>query len=406
MACGHSSVRTWSTQLPLNRTTLFRTTTTSPSRIMKYIENPELADFARKLELDSAECSVHARIEAYSCKHIKRDKKLFKALEVAYQDEASHSPPLPSWLDRDEETTPFGPFDKHDSRKTLYLLIATLNLAFDDYDFSDVRPAQFTKEDDAASVLNSLSNNYLLSGRGTAPSRKTFSAYPPSNNADFFPSSIPSSSSPYDSIISSPNAPAPAVSGTHPEVYNKLDDVIGIADCEVFSYVPDVDADPHANDLDDDEDDVASVGDEDSSDDDDFAFEFEDEKDNLDEFRPKRGSSGRRRGIAIPPTPRKSSMDSSHSNDSSFSGQIRHKRRGPLLWSSYWFFLNRKQKRILFINLWSRSKRPDPLLFLGGNEEGASWSSLSSSLPKNDRFLGWDDSFGLGARSLPVSLAA
>ncbi len=43
--------------------------------------------------------------------------------------------------------TPFGPIDKHASRKTLYLLIATLNIAFPDYEFSDVRPGHFNKEE-------------------------------------------------------------------------------------------------------------------------------------------------------------------------------------------------------------------------------------------------------------------
>ena len=49
--------------------------------------------------------------------------------------------------------TPFGPIDKHASRKTLYLLIATLNIAFPDYDFSDVRPSHFVKEDNGAEIL-------------------------------------------------------------------------------------------------------------------------------------------------------------------------------------------------------------------------------------------------------------
>ncbi len=35
--------------------------------------------------------------------------------------------------------TPFGPMDQHSSRNTLYLLIATLNVAFPDHEFSDVK---------------------------------------------------------------------------------------------------------------------------------------------------------------------------------------------------------------------------------------------------------------------------
>lgn len=365
---------------------------------MKYIDYPELSKLARRLEIDGSECSVHARIEAYSCKNVKRDKKLFRSLETAYQDETSNSPPIPSWATLDE-MTPFGPFDKHNSRKTLYLLIATLNNAFPDHEFSDVRPSQFNKEVSGASVLNALSSNLVSHSAAGPDYARTYSAYPPS--AELFPSSVPSSSSPYDSMIPSPNAPAQIISGTHPQVYKPIDDVVGLADCEVFSYVPDMDADPRANDLSDDEDDVASVGDDDSSSDDGLTFEFDDE---LDEFDAVRHGHPPTRRIGIPPlTPRKSSTDSNDSRMSSSSyGQVRLKRRGPLLWSSYWFFLNRKQKRILFISLWSRSRRPDGGLYLNDEDEGQTWRNdgSPSTLGVKERFIGWENSTGLGARSL------
>ena len=88
---------------------------------MKYIELPELSRLAQALTHEGPECSVHTRIEAYSCKNIKRDKRLFRTLENAYADEVSHSPPLPSdmALDRESEMTPFGPMQEHQSRKTL-----------------------------------------------------------------------------------------------------------------------------------------------------------------------------------------------------------------------------------------------------------------------------------------------
>ncbi len=139
----------------------------SNSRPMKYIEIPNLARLAQALTHEGPECSVHTRIEAYSCKNIKRDKKLFKSLENAYNEDVSHSPPLPSFiaLDREAEMTPFGPMDKHSSRKTLYLLIATLNVAFPDHEFSDVKPAHFHKEQSGASVLNALSTTLVAPHR-------------------------------------------------------------------------------------------------------------------------------------------------------------------------------------------------------------------------------------------------
>ena len=82
---------------------------------MKYLELPELERLSQALTHEGPECNVHTRIEAYSCKNINRDKKLFKSLENAYNDEVSHSPPSFVTLDREAEMTPFGPMDKHDS---------------------------------------------------------------------------------------------------------------------------------------------------------------------------------------------------------------------------------------------------------------------------------------------------
>lgn len=305
---------------------------------MKYIEQPALAQLAQSLAYNGPECSVHTRIEAYSCKNIKRDKKLFRSLENAYKDEAAHSPPLPSWLAvEDVDQTPFGSFDKHSSRKTLYLLIATLNIAFPDHDFSDVRPGHFTKEQNGANVLNALSST--LSGGLRAPG--TYSSYP-SVFPDFFPKAQPTSSSP--SVSSSPYAPPAMMSGTHPTIYRLLDEVITLADCEVFSYTPNVYSDPHASD--DDDSDGA-----DSDDDDLPVFEFdedyvEDEDDRVVKSRP-----------------------------------------GSLLWSSHWFFLNRKQKRILYITVWARTK---------------AWVPMEET--PNERFVGWEGATGAGARAMGITV--
>jgi hypothetical protein len=99
---------------------------------MKYIEFPALTHLASALAHDGPECSVRARVEAYSCKPITRDKRLFRALDQA----AAHSPPPPAFAAGEDELAPLGP----NGRKTLYLLIATLNVAFPDHEFSDVRP--------------------------------------------------------------------------------------------------------------------------------------------------------------------------------------------------------------------------------------------------------------------------
>lgn len=355
---------------------------------MKYIEIPELSRLAQALIHEGPECSVHTRIEAYSCKNIKRDKKLFRSLESAYNDEVSNSPPVPSFiaLEREPEITPFGPIKDQSSRKTLYLLIATLNVAFPDHEFSDVRPWHFSREENGASVLTALSTTLLSPHRAGMQAPRTYSAYPPTSS-DFFPSSIPTSSSPMDFIKPSPQAPPKVVSGTHPTLFRILDDVIGLSECEVYSYTPDIEFDPHANDYEDDEDDVASIGDENSSEDDEeLTFPFDDY--DVDEM-PRRSSamSGRTAssGDSDDMPPRMSSPV-----------HIRMKRRGALLWSTHWFFLNRKLKRILFITVWARSKGIRSWM----DEE----MFVESENTSRERFVGWEGAIGAGARAMGLAV--
>ena len=354
-------------------------------RAMKYIEIPNLARLAQALTHEGPECSVHTRIEAYSCKNIKRDKKLFKSLESAYNDDVSHSPPLPSFiaLDREAEMTPFGPMDKHSSRKTLYLLIATLNVAFPDHEFSDVKPAHFHKEQSGASVLNALSTTLVAPHRAGVRAPRTYSSYPPTS-VDFFPSSLPTSSSPVQPLAS-PYAPPQIVSGTHPTLYRALDEIIGLTECEVFSYVPDIESDPHGSDFSDDEDDVKSVGDSDSSDDSgDEPFAFDDY--DVDETAPvHRPAFGGRLSALV---------------DDDLHTHTVLRRRGALLWSSHWFFFNRRLKRILFVTVWARSRG---MTRWGDDDIYGSPEKLHTI---SERFLGWDGAVGAGARAMGLSAAA
>lgn len=365
---------------------------------MKYIEFPELARLSQALTHEGPECSVHTRIEAYSCKNVNRDKKLFRALEHAYNEEpAAFSPPSAfSALDREVEQTTFGPMDKHASRKTLYLLIATLNIAFPDHEFSDVRPAHFCKEESGAGVLNALSTTLVSTSSGnptrSMPAPRTYSAYPPTS-ADFFPSSLPTSSSPINNLLSrSPLAKPQIVTGTHPTLYRMFDEVIGLADCEVYSYVPDIASDPHASAYDDDEDEAVPDPDEDTpSESDEEAFAFDDY--DIDEFRKSRPSR-RQEPSAVDIPSRKSSGTDSDSSPL----RVRLRRRGALLWSSHWFFHNRKLKRILFISVCARTK--------GGHQWTDEDDGLyaSNKLSSNDIFEGWEGAAGAGARAMGIRI--
>jgi hypothetical protein len=380
---------------------------------MKYIEYPELSRLTRALTVEGPECSVHTKLEAYSCKNIKRDKKLFKSLESAYNDDiTSHSPPsfaLEGMMDGVGEMTPFGPIDKHASRKTLYLLIATLNIAFPDYEFSDVKPHHFNKEKSGASVLNALSTTLISPQNAGARAPRTYSSYPPPSNSDFFPAASPTSSSPLHSILPSPYAAPPIVAGTHPTLYRLIDEVIGLSESEVFSYAPDIESDPHASDFSDDEDDVGEVGgDEDSSSDSEPAFEFDNydiDEHHLPSHSPMLNIPSKRSWSYS------SSTTTSPTSPVSYSRPYPHihpKRRGALLWSSHWFFLNRKLKRILFISVWAKTRGLSQSWSSDQTDEGLMLDEGYGSAPgseklSNERFLGWEGGVGAGARAMGLS---
>lgn len=343
------------------------------------MEIPELARLAQALTHEGPECSVHTRIEAYSLKPVNKDKKLFKSLEAGYQSDASNSPPLPSFMAQNHEPdmTPFGPMQDQHARKTMYALINTLNHAFPDHDFSDVRPSHFNREENGASVLNALSTTLLSPNRAGLVAPRTYSAYPPTSS-DFFPSSVPTSSSPTDFAKPSPYAPSKSIAGTHPTLYRVLNDAIGLNECEVYSYVPPIQFDPHANDFDDDEDDVASIGSESpDTDEEETTFQFDD--------------------YDVDEVPTKNAYRIGISDDSEeYTPHIRMRRRGALLWSSHWFFLNRKLKRILFITVWARSKGTST--WMDEDEE------VAIEKVNRERFLGWEGAVGAGARAMGLSV--
>lgn len=404
---------------------------------MKYIEVPELSRLAQALCHEGPECSVRTRIEAYSCKPIGRDKRLARELEQTYADEVAHSPPLPSFVEPELElASAFGQLDKHATRKTLYQLIATLNVAFPDHDFSAVRPGQFTREPSGASVLSALSTTLISPNRAGVLAPRSYSSYPPSSQS-LFPSSLPTRSSPADATRASPRAPSAVASATHPVLYRALDDVIGLADAEVFGWEPDAAHDPHAGGEDDDED-VASVGDEDADGDEDGwgevdspeygsptgddaedSFPFDADFDEVEEdalASPRKRNSSATKGkparpSTSPPTTKSSPLSHSSSSPPSFwhnKQQVRPRRRGALLWSAHWFLFNRKLKRVVYITVWSRTRLPAWGADSEESDEGfdlLSSSSFSASPEKapaipGERFFGWAGAHGAGARAL------
>jgi len=118
---------------------------------MKYLVVPALDALTTKMtKCDLGDYIINGRIEAYSCKRAGQDKRVAKKLASHYKTLASSPVSGPS--------SPLGPLALPSTRKLLISLITTMNNTFPDYDFSELRPDQFTEKKlkDVVDSLNSL----------------------------------------------------------------------------------------------------------------------------------------------------------------------------------------------------------------------------------------------------------
>ena len=319
---------------------------------LQFLEIPELDLLSNALSISTPTLKVTTRIEAFSCKQVSKERKLFKTLDSEFIQDLSLSTSVsPPEHHQGLLDSAFGPLEKPQSRKTLWLLIGLLNVAFPDYDFSRVRPEDFRREPEGPRhVLASLSTalDQLRSPNGS----RSFSSFPGIS------SSPVSDAAPFPGTTPTDHDGAPLA--TNPFLRQVLDPVIDLADCEVFTYSPDIDSDPHAESDDDEADDGEDGAFE--ADDDGMAFDME----GVDAGRASTpfgygnnagGSRGGRRSpmksissVFPPGTP--SSIGGGDQDEYDFSSG-----GGGLLWSSYQFLYNRKLKRIVFINAWARTPR-------------------------------------------------
>ncbi|CAG8608428.1 40988_t:CDS:2 [Gigaspora margarita] len=167
---------------------------------MKFLDISPLDSINTSLVFENPECRVIGRIETYSF-----DKKLYKNLEGRWNAEITQSQSVsPDQHNFHNIISPFGPMDQPSSRRTLFNLIATLNASYPDYDFSDVKPDQFTKQPSVPMVCNYINNTLFNLGR----------AY----------------------IVNDLN------------LWQIVDDIIELDECNVYSFNPDADSDPNAED--------------------------------------------------------------------------------------------------------------------------------------------------------------
>ena len=112
-------------------------------------------------------------LECYSCKMTGQDKRLYKNLNAdghSPNDLEALSPPESQLsvspvsymkasrsisVDEDENII----ISSTCSRRTLFYLIATLNASFQDYDFSNAKSEEFSREPSLEWVINSINSN-------------------------------------------------------------------------------------------------------------------------------------------------------------------------------------------------------------------------------------------------------
>ncbi|CEP14376.1 hypothetical protein [Parasitella parasitica] len=126
---------------------------------MKFLEVDSLDLINTAFSWETSECSLTGRVEAYSCKSAGTDKKLSKTLEYKYL-------PAPGSVSPDDlqVISPFGRLTEAAPRKTFFYLLATLNAAFPEHNFEDVRPDQFIKLPSVEMVMNSVNTTLFNLG--------------------------------------------------------------------------------------------------------------------------------------------------------------------------------------------------------------------------------------------------
>nr|KAF6270801.1 MAF1-like protein, negative regulator of RNA polymerase III [Myotis myotis] len=180
---------------------------------MKLLENSSFEAINSQLTVETGDAHIIGRIESYSCKMAGDDKHMFKQFCQEGQPHVLEalSPPQtsglsPSRLSKSQGGEDEGPLSDTCSRKTLFYLIATLNESFrPDYDFSTARSHEFSREPSLSWVVNAV-NCSLFSAV-----REDFKAL-------------------------------------KPQLWNAVDEEICLAECDIYSYNPDLDSDPFGED--------------------------------------------------------------------------------------------------------------------------------------------------------------
>ncbi|XP_013201214.1 repressor of RNA polymerase III transcription MAF1 homolog [Amyelois transitella] len=171
---------------------------------MKLLESGHLEALSRALSILNGDSAVQGRVESYSCKMAGSEKAFYKKFtadgETTHNLQALSPPegiPYSRSLSGDED----GVLCDTISRKTLFYLIATLNAAFPDYDFSMAKSSEFSAEPSLSWVQGAV--DAALSAVGGMRWRQL-----------------------------------------RPALWSAIDKEVVLSECRIYSYNPDLASDP------------------------------------------------------------------------------------------------------------------------------------------------------------------
>ncbi|KAK4683953.1 repressor of RNA polymerase III transcription MAF1, partial [Tremellales sp. Uapishka_1] len=315
---------------------------------MKYLDYPLLTHLNTSLSSNpSPEARVNVRFEAYSIKPVAKERRKFKEMEEMYvsgqeeMEEMSFSPEM-----REAGLSScFGRLDVKESRKVHFLLVSTLNSAFPDHEFSFLRPDHFTREPSAAQVLSHLSGNLLDGAKPGMSLGSTGLISPPSSLSGIAMSAF-----------SLPNYSPPNSTAMNPSLVNILNEVIALEECDVYSWFPEPECDPH---IDVEEGEEASEDEYEVDYDDDAMEEIEELGMEIDGNEASWGQAGMELDDDFVITGDNKGVRHVRSESNVTKRPMVEewdRRIGGLLWSANYFFYSKRQKRILFLTSWCRQR--------------------------------------------------
>ncbi|XP_063529345.1 repressor of RNA polymerase III transcription MAF1 homolog [Cydia strobilella] len=171
---------------------------------MKLLESGRLEALSSALSILNGDSAVQSRVESYSCKMAGTEKAFYKRFTAdgeTSRDLQALSPPEGVMYSRSLSGDEDGVLCDTISRKTLFYLIATLNSAFPDYDFSMAKSSEFSAEPSLSWVQGAVDG--ALSPVGGARWR-----------------------------------------GLRAALWAAVDEEVALPECRIYSYSPDLASDP------------------------------------------------------------------------------------------------------------------------------------------------------------------